>query len=186
MEYLDIVDENGLPTGSIVSRAAAHAEGIRHRTAHVWVIREHGGRTEILLQKRSMQKESFPGLYDTSSAGHIPAGSEPLPSALRELWEELGIVAAEQQLRFAGIFTIRYEKEFHGSLFRDNEVTWVYVYSEPVDIRGLTLQKEEVDEVRWFGLDEVWDEIKISRDRSCVPAGGLAVLRRYLGEGCQE
>ena len=183
MEYLDIVDENGLPTGSVVSRAAAHAEGIRHRTAHVWVVRENVGRTEILLQKRSMQKESFPGLYDTSSAGHIPAGSEPLPSALRELREELGIAAKEDRLRFAGIFAIRYEKIFHGGLFRDNEMTWVYVYSDPVDIRALTLQKEEVDEVRWFALDEVWDEIKLSRERFCVPSEGLAVLRRYLGEG---
>ena len=38
-----------------------------------------------------MEKESFPGMYDTSSAGHIPAGEEPLPSALRELSEELGM-----------------------------------------------------------------------------------------------
>ena len=40
-----------------------------------------------------MEKESFPGLYDTSSAGHIRAGDEPLPSALRELREELHIAA---------------------------------------------------------------------------------------------
>ena len=186
MEYLDIVDENGRPTGSVISRAAAHAEGVRHRTAHVWVIRENSGRTEILLQKRSTAKESFPGMYDTSSAGHIPAGSEPLSSALRELREELGIAASDHQLRFAGIFAIRYEKEFHGRPFRDNEVTWVYVYSGPVDIHALTLQKEEVDEVRWFGLEEVWAEIKHSRERFCVPAGGLAVLRRYLGEGPRE
>ena len=181
MEYLDIVNENGFPTGEVVSRDDAHAAGIRHRTAHVWVIKENKGRTDILLQKRSMEKESFPGMYDTSSAGHIPAGSEPLPSALRELREELGIDAPEDLIRYAGVFTVRYEKEFHGRLYRDNEVTWVYVYSAPVDIRSLTLQKDEVDEVRWFGLDEVWNEIRISRDRFCVPTGGLEILREYLG-----
>ena len=177
MEYLDIVDESGCPTGETVSRDDAHRVGIRHRTAHVWVTRKTDAGYEILLQKRSMEKESFPGLFDTSSAGHIPAGEEPLPSALRELSEELGIEAEPEQLVFAGTFHIRYEKLFHGRLFKDNEVTSVFVYSEPVDISTLVLQKSEVDEVRWFSLDEVWDEIHHSRERFCVPTAGLNVLR---------
>ena len=57
-EYLDIVDENGTPTGEIISRDSAHRDGILHRTAHVWVIRESEGKLQILLQKRSMEKES--------------------------------------------------------------------------------------------------------------------------------
>lgn len=180
MEYLDIVDEDGTPTGETVSRSKAHREGILHRTAHVWVIRPSDQGYDILLQKRSMEKESFPGLYDTSSAGHIPAGEEPVPSALRELNEELGIDAQPEQLHYAGTFRIQYEKEFHGHLFRDNEVTSVYVYSGPVEIGSLKLQESEVDEVRWFDLDEVWDEIQHSRERFCVPAGGLSALRKYL------
>ena len=190
MEYLDIVDENGTPTGETVSRDAAHREGIRHRTAHVWVVRNRAEAEpgyEILLQKRSEEKESFPGMYDTSSAGHIPAGDEPLESALRELKEELGIAAAPEDLRFAGIFRIRYEKEFHGSLFRDNEVTSVYIYDHPVEIEKLVLQESEVSQVRWFGLEEVRDEIRRSRERFCVPEAGLAILWDCLngpgGEG---
>lgn len=31
-EYLDIVDENGIPTGETVERKTAHAKGFRHRT----------------------------------------------------------------------------------------------------------------------------------------------------------
>ena len=179
-EYFDIVDENGIPTGETVSREIAHRDGIRHRTAHVWVIRPSDTGYEILPQKRSMEKDSFPGLYDTSSAGHISAGEEPLPSALRELYEELGIKAAAEEMHYAGSFRIQYEKEFHGHLFRDNEVAYVYVYQEPVEISDLVLQESEVEEVRWFGLDEVWDEIGHSRERFCVPAGGLKVLREYL------
>ena len=182
MEYLDIVDEIGRPTGEIVPRDSAHKDGIRHRTAHVWVVRKTDAGYEILLQKRRMEKESFPGLYDTSSAGHIPAGEKPLPSALRELSEELGIEAKSDQLVFAGTFRIQYEKTFHGRPFKDNEVTSVFVYTQPVDINTLVLQKSEVDEVRWFGLDEVWEEIQHSRERFCVPAAGLNVLRTYLKE----
>lgn len=180
MEYLDICDENGQPTGQCVSRSEAHRQGILHRTAHVWIVRKENGQTEVLLQKRSMQKESFPGLYDTSSAGHIPAGEEPLPSALRELEEELGLSAAPDQLAYAGTFRIQYEKVFHGQVFRDNEVTRVYVYREPVDAQKLTLQAEEVDAVRWFDLEEVWQEIQTDRRRFCVPASGLSLLRDYL------
>ncbi len=179
MEYFDIVDDDGLPTGEIVSRERAHREGVPHRTAHVWIVRPGDRGYEVLLQKRSPEKDSFPGLYDTSSAGHIPAGDEPLESAIRELAEELGIESAPGDLRFAGTFRIRYEKEFHGELFRDNEFANVYVYCGP--IKEMKLQQSEVSEVRWFDLEEVWDEIRTDRHRFCVPGPGLAVLRRYLG-----
>ena len=74
------MDEDGVPTGETISRDDAHTDGILHRTAHVWVIRKTDRGYDILLQKRSEEKDSFPGLYDTSSAGHIPAGDEPLES----------------------------------------------------------------------------------------------------------
>ena len=189
VEYLDIVDRQGRPTGKIISREEAHRDGVRHRTAHLWIVRKSDDDWQILMQKRSMEKESFPGFYDTSSAGHIPAGVEPVPSALRELQEELGIEASPSQLQYAGMFLNEYEMPFHGKLFRDNEVTFLYVYhsDEPVRIEELKLQEEEVDEVRWFDLEEVREEIKTSRKRFCVPTEGLEILRNYLkgnGETC--
>ncbi|MBQ9198024.1 MAG: NUDIX domain-containing protein [Clostridia bacterium] len=179
MEYFDIVDETGQPTGETVSRKEAHEKGILHRTAHVWIVKQTAGKTEILLQKRSEEKDSFPGMYDTSSAGHIPAGDEPLASALRELREELGVTAQADDLQYAGTFRIQYEKVFHDRLFRDNEVTRVYVYTKPA--AAFTLQESEVSEVRWFDLDEVWNEICAGdRHRFCVPKEGLSVLRTWL------
>ncbi len=183
MEYLDIVDENGTPVGETVSREDAHRYGILHRTAHVWIVRKEDSRTQVLLQKRSINKESYPGMYDTSSAGHIPAGEEPLPSAVRELKEELGIDADETQLRYTGTFRIQYEKMFHGKLFKDNEITRVYLYDAPVDADDLVLQSSEVESVAWFDIDEVWDEIQHCRDRFCVPTDGLRLLREYINKG---
>ena len=92
-EMLDIVDENGLPTGQAVPRTVAHAEGLRHRTSHVWIVRKKNGAVQVLLQMRCAAKDSYPGCYDISSAGHIPAGAEFVGSALRELKEELGVQA---------------------------------------------------------------------------------------------
>ena len=107
-EIFDIIDTQGNPTGETVTREKAHAEGIPHRTAHIWIIREKYGRREVLLLKRSMNIDSFAGKFDTSSAGHIQAGDEPLESALRELGEELGIQATPEQLVFAGTFPISF------------------------------------------------------------------------------
>ena len=122
MEIFDIVDEKGIPTGETIERTQAHEKGVRHRTAHIWIVREQDGKAQLLLQKRSAEKDSFPGRFDTSSAGHIQAGDEPEESAIRELHEELGIRAAKEDLTFAGCFDIQYEKEFYGKMFRDNEV----------------------------------------------------------------
>ena len=40
-EIFDIIDTQGNPTGETVTREKAHAEGIPHRTAHIWMIREN-------------------------------------------------------------------------------------------------------------------------------------------------
>ena len=66
-EMLDIVDENGVPTGQSVLRTTAHAEGLRHRTSHVWIVRRKNGRVQVLLQMRCAAKDSYPGCYDISS-----------------------------------------------------------------------------------------------------------------------
>ena len=180
MEYIDVCDESGQPTGEIVDRDTAHKNGILHRTSHVWVIRIREGRYDVLLQKRSSDKESFPGMYDASSAGHIPAGSDPLLSVIREMGEEIGIHAKPDELAFAGSFHCSYEERFHGRPFLDNEIRYAFVYREPVDTEKLTLQKSEVDEVRWFPLDEIAEEIQTLHDRICVSWQGLSVLIDYL------
>lgn len=56
MEILDIVDEQGIPTGETVERSVAHSTGVRHRTSHVWLFRRREGRVEVLLQKEAKIK----------------------------------------------------------------------------------------------------------------------------------
>ena len=180
-EIFDIVDENGMPTGETITRAEAHEKGVRHRTAHIWLVRNRDGKNEVLLQKRALNKDSFPGRYDTSSAGHIQAGDEPLESALRELAEELGVAAKPDELEFVDTFQIQYEKEFHGKVFRDNEIAFVYIYKCNMEADQFTIQKEELDSVAWFDLEEVYEACQPPRDQKfCVPMGGLELVRRHL------
>ena len=133
-EWLDVVDENGEPTVKIVERTVAHREGIRHRTAHVWLARERDGRIQVLLQKRCETKDSHPGCYDMSSGGHIPAGVDYLPSAVRELQEELGVQAEEKELICCGIRKLYWKDCFHGNLFVDHQVSRVYLlWKDPAE-----------------------------------------------------
>ena len=171
-EIFDICDEAGAPTGATVSRTLAHREGILHRTAHIWVLREKAGKKN---------KDSFPSCLDTSSAGHIQAGDEPLVSALRELREELGIAAAPSDLKPIGTFRISYQKEFHGALFRDEEVAFVYVYEKPVDTEALKLQPEELESVLRQDYEAVAEAVAQRNPVCCVPRGGLLLVGKYLG-----
>ena len=47
MEILDIVDDNGIPTGKTVDRVTAHRKGIQHRTAHLWIARRRDGQIAV-------------------------------------------------------------------------------------------------------------------------------------------
>ena len=91
-----------------------------------------------------------------------------------------GISATPEQLHFAGTFPISFAKEFHGKMFRDEEIAFVYIYQEPVNTAELVLQTEEVEEVQWFDLEEVYEQCGKHREIFCVPALGLGVVRSYL------
>lgn len=174
MEWLDIVDENGEPTGETVERERAHREGIRHRTAHVWLIREKDGRIQVLMQKRSRIKDSHPGCYDMSSGGHIPAGVDYLPSAVRELQEELGVTASEEELLYCGTRNYYWEDCFHGKLFRDRQVSRVYLLRQ--DPEHFVLQESEVEAVRWIDFEECRRAVRENLFPNCISLEELQML----------
>ncbi|MBQ8972794.1 MAG: NUDIX domain-containing protein [Clostridia bacterium] len=180
MEIFDICDARGIPTGETISRQEAHKKGVRHRTAHIWVARREEGRWQVLLQLRAQGKDSYPGCLDTSSAGHIQAGDEPLPSALRELNEELGIRAEADELTFIGKITNIYEEAFYGEPFRDNEISFVYVYLRPVDMETLRLQREEVERVEWRDLEDTIHAVRAGDSAYCLPLQSIELLKEYL------
>ena len=152
-EIFDVVDENGEPTGRMAARGVVHALGLWHRTAHVWIWRRRGDSVEILLQKRSQEKDAYPGCYDISSAGHVVAGDGFAESALRELREELGLSAAAGELVPCGVRRNVFHGAFHGKAFHDCEVQMVYALERDVEPEELRLQAEEVESVRWMELE---------------------------------
>jgi len=88
-ELLDVVDENDQVVRQL-PRDEVHAQGLRHRAAHILVM-DRAGR--VFVQRRAWWKECQPGLWDTSAAGHVDAGETYVAAAERELEEELGLEA---------------------------------------------------------------------------------------------
>ena len=161
LELLDIRREDGSLTGEVRERSLVHENGDIHGTSHVWIVRRtKTGEYEVLMQKRSSTKDSFPGCYDISSAGHILAGSSYRTSALRELSEELGVYAEPDSLKFAFMHMGRVETEFYGKPFKNAEISAVYVYDEDVDISRMRLQREEVESVCWVNYEQALEEIE--------------------------
>ena len=179
MELIDIRDEEGRPTGRIKDREEIHRDGDLHATSHVWIVDNQKDSCRILLQKRSMDKDAYPGCYDISSAGHIPAGEDYLSSALREMKEELGVEAMAGDLTLIGQVRYHFIREFHGKIFNNYEISQVFIYQKPVEIANLTLQEEEVEEVRWMDLDECMERVRAGDDRFCVMTEELEMIRDY-------
>ncbi|KAH8967193.1 hypothetical protein BDL97_03G065800 [Sphagnum fallax] len=59
---------------------------------------------ELLLWKWADSKDSWPGLWDISSAGHISAGNTSLISARQELQEELGITLPSEAFELLFVY----------------------------------------------------------------------------------
>ena len=181
MEYLDIVDEQGNPTGERAERKKAHLEGIPHRTSHVWLVRLRGGKLEVLLQKRCEKKDSFPGCYDISSAGHIPAGVDFIPSALRELKEELGIEATAEELVYCGDRTVRMDRTFRGIPFHDRQFSRVFfLWRNKTEESDFHLQEEEVSSVRWMEFETLLASVRDGSIPNCIAEEELLMLREAV------
>lgn len=180
MELLDIVNEYGIPTGKTVEREIAHRYGVRHRTAHVWIFRISNKTPQVLLQKRSLNKDSYPGCYDISSAGHILAGEGYQESALRELKEELGVNATADELIYCGERRFEFREIFHKHEFWDNQVSNIYLLYRDMDVVDFTIQKSEIDAILWTDLEACINMVKQAKAPNCIHTGELKMISSVI------
>ncbi len=138
-ELLEIVDSEGKVIG-IAPRFQIHGNpSLMHRVIHILVFNKKG---ELLLQKRSMDKDVAPGKWDTSVGGHVDPGEELPAAAAREMKEELGISACKPQLLYTYTHSNSYETEL------------VYTYSCVYD-GEIFFNREEIDEVKTWYMAEI-------------------------------
>jgi len=138
-EIFDVVNERDEVIGQ-KPRNEVHRLGLMHRATHVLVFNSRG---QVFLQKRSMQKDRQPGVWDSSTSGHLDRGEDYDACALRELREEIGLRLEAPPER---LFKLPASQE------TDQEHVWVY----RCDGEGpFALHPDEIERGGWFTKEEV-------------------------------
>jgi isopentenyldiphosphate isomerase len=162
-ELIDVLTGDGAETGKRKPKPSIHRDGDWHRAVHLWILTPDG---EVLLQRRSLSKENFPGLWDVSVAGHISAGEPAVAAAVRESLEELSLPLDAGHLR--QIATLRESWVLNGGTYIDNEIHDVFLVRRSIDIGMLRPDPEEVGGVALVSLDDFRERVT-RRDPTLVP-----------------
>lgn len=168
MEYLDELAEDGKKTGRTVERDIAHSKGILHGTSQIYIYRIKEGNIQILLQRRSPDKDSYPGCLDISCAGHVPSGLTYEENALKELSEELGLSLDMSRLDFIGIFRTTKKALFYGKPFHDEQLSAVYSSELDIEAENISFQKEEISEVLWMDSEKILSRLEEGDGEFCL------------------
>lgn len=160
MELMDIYDEERQKTGRVMERARKPAPGDHRTVVHLCVF---NGAGELLVQRRSAEKFTYPLRWDVTAAGAVDAGETSRQAAEREMREELGY-----PLSLAGVRPVM-TVNFPGG-FDD-----FFVVECEISLEKLVFQREEVCDAAWVSLAEA--ERMVREKEFCpYPPGLLAVL----------
>lgn len=151
MELWDAYDENRVRTGGVLVRGEKVPEGVYRLVVHACIFNSNN---EMLIQKRTPQKDAFPGLWDLTVGGSAIRGDDSRAAISRELWEELGLRRSFRDIQ--PNLTVHFKSGFDD----------VYLLEEDVDLSTLVLQKEEVEAVCWADCEQV---IAMIADGTFIP-----------------
>ena len=138
-EYFPVVEPNGLVVGRSSRQYCHSGQKPLHPVVHLHIIDRF---SRLYLQKRSMRKEIQPGKWDTAVGGHVAYGESILEALYRESSEELGFTDFNPIYLESYLFESEIEKEM------------VNVFAA-VGTYQMTPDQDEVDEGRWWPLEEV-------------------------------
>lgn len=146
MEKHELVDKNGNKTGKILTHIEARNPnnvpiGYYISVVGVVIINENN---EILLQKRSKFKRANPSKWGICG-GKVDLGETPLDAGIRETLEEIGILLNKKELKFLSMDS---NEKSHFT---------VYYVRKNVDVNECKLQEEELEEVKYFKIEELED-----------------------------
>lgn len=143
MEFVEMFDNKRNSLGKTVERYT-HIPGEYSQGSHVWIMNSKG---ELLIQKRSKEKRLYPNLWSITSGG-TDLGETTLDTAYREVKEELGINLKPEEL------------ELMMSYKRNHDFVDVYLARKDIELEEITMQKEEVSDVKWVSKEELEELIK--------------------------
>lgn len=144
MEQHELVDRNGNKTGKVLTHVEARyadniPEGYYISVVGVVIINE---KNEILLQKRSRFKRTNPSKWGICG-GKVDLGEDTIDTAIRETEEEIGVHLNPDDLRF--LCTSQNENAYFTR----------YYIKKNIDLSECILQKEEVEYLKYFKLEDL-------------------------------
>ena len=135
-ELRDLYDINSNKTNKTYRKGDLIPEGYYPMVVMV-VIRNSNG--EFLMQKRVESKGGDWGV----TGGHPKSGETPIEGIITEVKEELGLDFSNEKF-------IEYDSGCDGK-----ECYKMYFVTKDININDITIQLEELSEVRWFTMDEL-------------------------------
>lgn len=144
MEKFELLDKDGnrtgkIMTGSDIDDKSRIPKGYYVAIVGVLIINDNN---EVLLEKRSMIKKIDPGKWGMCG-GKIDYNEEPIDAGIRETYEEIGILLDKSEMK---ILCVNKSETAYFNIF--------YVRKN-IDINDCKLQKEEVDELRYFNIEKL-------------------------------
>lgn len=149
MADLEHVDDKDEVIG-IVSNEEANQRKLIHRITRIFLFDDAG---RLYLQRRSLNMNSSPGLWDKSAAGHVDIGESYEQAAARELEEELGVknLILNQIVKY-------YEEEPHPVY--DHLKRFNVMFTAQYDGQEIVLDPNEVMGGKWIAITDLEDWIR--------------------------
>lgn len=174
MDKIDILNEYGEYTGEAIDRDEAHQKGLWHKAVVVFIISEDN--QNVLLQQRSATKKLWPNLWDITAGGHVLTGELGYDAVIRETKEELGIDVNKEELEFIGATTSKVVK---GDIV-DYHYNEYFIAHKNVDIANIVLQKEEVQNIKWFNKNDIIKMVNNNYENITDKIGVWNYLLKYF------
>lgn len=172
IEQVVLVDEKNNILGTMPKKEAHRRKTPLHRAFSAFIFNNKG---ELLLQKRSGHKKTWPEIWSNSCCGHPALGEKNAKAAKRRISEELGLKVKD----IKEIAPYRYKFSKNGIM--ENEICpilAVFLKKVPENIK---FDKKEVERVRWVKWENFLREIKENPKKYspwCVEQA--KILRRKL------
>ncbi|HET9850361.1 MAG TPA: methyltransferase domain-containing protein [Candidatus Saccharimonadales bacterium] len=165
-ELFDIVDEHDQPTGQTVDRQTAHANAILHRCVAVYVFDKNGN---LYIQ------DHHSGLFDHTVGGHVSAGEDYLPSAIREMAEEIGINDITLTKVITGLYS---DEQFNPEVQQTRQRHMFGIFEAQAPAGWRFKPNEEVSGLTARPLKEVVDDMN-AKPSDFTP-GFINTMAKYL------
>lgn len=153
-ELIDVLDENGIKTGQVLTRKEVHKRGLWHRIIVVAIVNE---KNEVLLQQRSHNKDKNPDMWDISVTGHLSAGQDSLSAATREISEEvsvsLGYSVDVKDFRF--MFSFRKEQYVNENHYDRQYYDFFILRQAGLNNENIRFQSSEVQAIKFVTMSEL-------------------------------